>query len=67
MRKDLRGGLWVKPDGNKMMPVVKTSKVSELHERCGHISFNTLKSLLEYPKLHTKPRCEACEKGNATK
>jgi hypothetical protein len=49
------------------MPVVKTSEVSELHERYGHISFNTLKSLPECPKFHTKPRCEACEKGKATK
>jgi hypothetical protein len=67
MRKDLRGGLWVKPDGNKTMPVVKTFEVSELHERYGHISFNTLKSLPECPKFHAKPRCEACEKGKATK
>jgi hypothetical protein len=57
----------VKPDGNKIMPVVKTSEVSELHERYGHISFNTLKSLPECPKIPYQTRCEACEKGKATK
>jgi hypothetical protein len=43
------------------------SEVSEPHERYGHISFDTLKSLPECLKFHTKPRCEACEKGKATK
>jgi transposase InsO family protein len=47
--------------------VVKTSEVSELHERYGHISFDALKSLPECPKFDIKPRCEACEKGKATK
>jgi hypothetical protein len=38
-------------------------EVSEFHERHGHISFDTLQSLPERPKVYTKPRCEACEKG----
>ena len=40
----------------------------ELHERYGHISFDTLKNPPEHPKSSTTPpRCEACEKGKATK
>ena len=39
----------------------------ELHESYGHISYDTLQMLPECPKLETKPRCEACEKGKATK
>jgi len=40
----------------------------ELHKRYGHISFDTLKNLPEYPKFSTTPsKCEACEKGKATK
>jgi hypothetical protein len=65
MRRDIRGGLWIKPeDGNVK---IKISEVSELHERYGHISFDTLKSLPECPKFYMRPQCEAYEKGKATK
>jgi hypothetical protein len=49
------------------MPVVNTSEITEHHERYRNISFNTLKSFPECPKFHTKPCCEACNKGKATK
>jgi len=39
-----------------------------LHERYGHISYDTLRTLPEFLKnKKEKIRCEACEKGKATK
>jgi len=39
-----------------------------LHERYGHIFYDTLRTLPEFPKdWKEKIRCEACEKGKATK
>jgi len=44
------------------------NSIVELHERYGHISYDTPKNLPEYPKnAGIPPRCEACEKGKATK
>jgi len=45
-------------------------QIKELHERYGHISFNTILSLPECPKPPLdwrKPCCEACERGKTTK
>ena len=41
----------------------------DLHERYGHISFDTLKSLPEVQKYHGKllPKCEACIAGKGFK
>ena len=41
----------------------------ELHERYGHISYNTLCTLPEYPKAvgKEKIRCKACEQEKATR
>ena len=40
----------------------------ELHERYGHISYNTLRTLPEYPKdQKEKIQCKAYEQGKATK
>jgi hypothetical protein len=49
--------------------LVQKLALSELHERYGHISFDTLKALPKCPKINikNKPRCKACEKGKATK
>jgi hypothetical protein len=76
MQKDNREALWIRPD-NKILvkaPAKKTVLVqklclSELHERYGHISFDTLKALPECPKFNikNKPHCKACENGKATK
>jgi len=39
-----------------------------LHERYGHVSYDTLRTLPEFPKdWKEKIQCEACEKGKATK
>jgi hypothetical protein len=65
MTRDIRGGLWIKPEDRNTK--IKMSEVSELHERYEHISFDTLKSLLECPKFYMRPQCEASEKGKATK
>ena len=60
------GTMWIKPD-----EPVKVKKVTlmDLHERYGHISFDTLKSLPEGRKYHgkTAPKCEACITGKSTK
>jgi hypothetical protein len=76
MQKDNRGALWIRPEDRIPVkaPAEKTVLVqklalSELHERYGHISFDTLKALPKCPKFNikNKPRCKACEKGKATK
>jgi hypothetical protein len=47
----------------------KASSLMELHERYGHISFDTLKSLPEAQKFRgtSAPKCEACIIGKSTK
>ena len=69
MDVDYRGGLWIKNTEGKINYTSTKDQVKDLYERYGHISFDTLKTLPEYPKDKTikKPRCEACEKGKATK
>ena len=45
-----------------------TEEAREMHERYdGHISYDALRTLPEFPKIAENPRCEACEKGKATK
>jgi hypothetical protein len=66
MIRDTRGGLWVVPD-NSMEKVGRIEAVKELHERYGHISYDTLRSLPECRKFEGKPRCEACKISTAAK
>ena len=60
------GTMWIKPDES-----IRIDKVTlmDLHERYGHISFDTLKSLPEGQKYigKTAPKCEACIAGKSTK
>ena len=63
--RDKQGGMWIKI-GN----VSSKDTIMDLHQRYGHISFNTILSLPECPKPPTnwkKPRCIACEAGKTTK
>ena len=71
-------GMWIKPEnavedwktaGIKRMNTEGEELAKELHERYGHISYNTLRTLPEYPKNvgKEKIRCKACEQGKATK
>ena len=67
---DSRGGIWIRAEWEPEANIGKTQEenIKELHKRYGHISYDTLKNLPEYPKNAGKPpRCEACEKGKATK
>lgn len=79
---DERGGMWITPEEshedirrkekqrNAQTNSVSTEKETaiSLHERYGHISYDTLRKLPEYAKGYTeKPTCKACEKGKATK
>jgi len=69
MTRDDQGALWIKPEEKKVSKVATQDDIRAMHERYGHISYSTLKLLPEYPKSYTgeNPRCEACEKGKATK
>jgi len=71
-------GMWIKPEnavedwktaGIKRMNTEGEELAKELHERYGHISYNTLRTLPEYLKNvgKEKIRCKACEQGKATK
>jgi len=65
-------GLWIKTDaydGKARINSVKGKELAiSLHERYGHISYDTLRTLPEFPKdWKEKIRYEACEKGKATK
>ena len=71
--QDTFGTMWIKPDNNQptstYVPVNKVT-LMDLHERYGHISFDTLKTLPEVKeKYHgkTPPKCEACMAGKTTK
>ena len=72
---DERGGMWITHDNShadiKMQITTnqewELEKAREMHERYGYISHDTLSTLHEFPKIQHKPRCEACEKGKATK
>ena len=66
---DQRGGMCITHEEShadiKRANAIEQAK--EMHERYGHISYNTLSTLLELPKIKDKPRCEACEEGKTTK
>ena len=59
------GTMWIKPTD---VPVNKVT-LMDLHERYGHISFDTLKSMPEGQIYHGKaaPKCEACIAGKSVK
>jgi len=75
-------GLWIEPDNAvadwRAAGIKKTEaaggeeaikEAKNLHERYGHISYNTLRTLPKFPKEigKEKIRCQACEQGKATK
>ena len=68
IEQDSNGTMWIKPTDT----YVSVNKVTlmDLHERYGHISFDTLKSFPELAqKYHRKsaPKCEACIAGKSVK
>ena len=69
MKVDGKGAMWIKVEQiqGKVQATRKMNSAIELHKRYGHISYDTLKTLPECTEFETKPRCEACEKGKATK
>ena len=67
---DCLGGIWIRGEWGGDIKKSQGDTIKELHERYGHISYDTLQNLPEYPKgyeVGKPPRCEACEKGKATK
>ena len=69
--RDIAGTMWIEPEDKLTDTYVSVNKVTlmDLHERYGHISFDTLKSLPEGQKYHGKsaPKCEACIAGKSVK
>ena len=64
---DSLGAIWIRGEWGADIKKVQGQNLKELHERYGHISYDTLKTLPEYPQNTRKPpSCEACEKGKAT-
>jgi len=60
---DGMGAIWIRGEWGADIKKAQGENLKELHERYGHISHDTLKTLPEYPKNAGKPpRCEACEK-----
>ena len=66
--RDNAGTMWITPDDKEPVKVKKVT-LMDLHERYGHISFDTLKSLPKGQKYYgkTAPKCEACIAGKSTK
>jgi len=71
---DEEGAMWIKIEKAGKGGIVGVRKTSgqesamELHERYGHISYDTLRTLPELPKeIEKNACCEACEKDKATK
>ena len=69
-----KGTMWIKPDDesrrmtNTYVSVNKATLI-DIHERYGHISFDTLKTLPEGQKYHIQPapKCEPCIAGKSVK
>lgn len=68
MIRDEDGGNWIKPEEDKGT-VASVEAARDLHERYGHISYDTLRTLPNFPKIPKaqNPRYEPCQKGKATK
>jgi hypothetical protein len=68
LTRDGKGALWIEIDQEGYVGKTGSGNTAmELHKRYGHISFNLICFLPEFPKGTTIPYCEACEKGKATK
>ena len=73
IERDDNGAGWIRPDNmqeekNVSSFEMKKGYAKETYERYGHISYDTLRTLPNFPKLEKPyPRCETCEKGKATK
>ena len=75
IERDDDGAGWIKPNdtAKKQKGIVgnldrRREEAREIHERYGHISYDTLQTLANFPRLERPyPRCEACKKGKATK
>jgi len=71
VERDSQEGIWIKEETPARVGKISVDlQIKELHERYGHISFNTILSLPECPKSpldYRKPHCEACEREKTTK
>ena len=65
--RDNSGTMWIKPTNTYVL--VNKVTLMDLHERYGHISVDSLKSLPEGRIYHGTPatKCEACIAGKSTK
>ena len=65
---DINGTIWIIPEDTKIVTLkVNKETLQELHERYGHISFDTLRSLPEAKGLLETETCTACLKSKSIK
>ena len=65
--RDINGTMWIIPEDTKIVTLkVNKETLQGLHERYGHISFDTLKFLPEAKGLSGTGTCTACLKGKST-
>ena len=65
--RDINGTMWIIPEDTKIVTLkVNKETLQGLHERYGHISFDTLRSLPEAKNLSGTGTCTACLKGKST-
>ena len=65
--RDINGTMWIIPEDTKIVTLkVNKETLQDLHERYGHISFDTLRSLPEAKGLSGTGTCTACLKGKST-
>ena len=68
--RDINGTMWIIPEDTKIVTLkVNKETLQDLHERYGHISFDTLKTLPEAKGLSGPETgtCTACLKSKSTK
>ena len=65
--RGITGTMWIIPKDTKIVTLkVNKETLQGLHERYGHISFDTLRSLPEAKGLSGTGTCTACLKGKST-
>jgi len=76
MTRDTSGALWISPDQGEVQIARATAgaqvEAQTLHEKYGHVGFDTLKTLPEYRQLQLSnlpelPMCQACQLSKTTK
>ena len=61
--------MWIQPDNIFEITNLNQANLMDLHERYGHVSFDTFLSLPEAQKIENpeKQHCDACAEGKSVK